>query len=97
MPENNLKIAIIPHDIIENDAAANLAAVEKRLSAVDSDTDLVVLPEMFNTGYANSRHQLLHNAETDDGVTMQTVRKWASAYNLAIWGGFTAVYITADS
>ena len=71
MPENNLKIAIIPHDIIENDAAANLAAVEKRLSAVDSDTDLIVLPEMFNTGYANSRQQLLQNAETDDGVTMQ--------------------------
>lgn len=91
MPENNLKIAIIPHDIIENDAAANLAAVEKRLSTVDSDTDLVVLPEMFNTGYANSRHQLRQNAETDDGVTMQTVRKWAMTGNMAIWGGFTAV------
>lgn len=91
MPDRNLKVAIIPHDIIENDTEANLEAVARRLTSVESDTDLVVLPEMFNTGYSNSRQQLRENAETDDGPTMMAVRDWARTYKMAIWGGFTAV------
>ena len=44
MPSENLKTALLPHDIIEGDVQANLAAVAKRLENLDSDVDLVVLP-----------------------------------------------------
>ncbi len=49
MPESNLKVAVMPHDIIENDAKANIEAVSRRISSIDPATDLLVLPEMFNT------------------------------------------------
>lgn len=91
MPESNLKVAVLPHDIIENDATANIAAVERRLTSIDSDTDLLVLPEMFNTGYSNIKEQLRLNAEPDNGPTMQAVERWAKTHEMAIWGGFTAV------
>ncbi|PWB07112.1 nitrilase family protein, partial [Paramuribaculum intestinale] len=91
MPESNLKVAVMPHDIIENDAKANIEAVSRRISSIDPDTDLLVLPEMFNTGYSNIREQLRLNAEPDNGPTMQAVEGWAKDYNMAIWGGFTAV------
>lgn len=91
MPESNLKVAVMPHDIIENDAKANIEAVSCRISSIDPDTDLLVLPEMFNTGYSNIREQLRLNAEPDNGPTMQAVEGWAKDYNMAIWGGFTAV------
>lgn len=43
MPESNLKVAVMPHDIIENDAKANIEAVSRRISSIDPDTDLLVL------------------------------------------------------
>lgn len=91
MPTRDLKIALVPHDIIEGDIRANLTAVGERLSHIDSDTDLVVLPEMFNSGYFNSRDKLKEIAEPNDGITISTVREWSAKYGFAIWGGFTAI------
>ena len=89
MPESNLKVAVMPHDIIENDAKANIEAVSRRISSIDPATDLLVLPEMFNTYYSNIREQLRLNAEPDNTYsTMQAVEGWAKDYNMAIWGGF---------
>ena len=38
------------------------------------ETDIVVLPELFSTAFTISAPEL---AESNDGLTMQTVSKWA--------------------
>ena len=91
MPSENLKTALLPHDIIEGNVQANLAAVAKRLRNLDSDVDLVVLPEMFNSGFTADPAVLARTAETNTGTTITTVQEWASKFGMHIWGGFTAV------
>ena len=48
-----LKIAIIPYDIAWGDKDENLLSIGEKLRRVESDTDIVVLPEMFTTGVLN--------------------------------------------
>ena len=82
-----MKISLIQDHIIWTDKAANLAQTEEHLKALAGQTDLVVLPEMFTTGFCTDD---LHLAETMDGETMKTLREWASTYQLAITGSFIA-------
>ena len=84
-----LNVALIPHDIIPGDTAANLAAVEHTLNTLTPGLDLVVLPEMFNTGFTLNPTLLADTAETDNGPTITTVKRWAAHHGFAIWGGFT--------
>ena len=73
MPDHNLKVALIPLDITEADVKTNLDAVSRRLASLDSDTRIVVLPEMFSTGFVTDHDTLARIAETDGGATMY---KW---------------------
>lgn len=91
MPSRNLKTALLPIDIIPNDSEANLHAAFERIDALDPDTDLVVLPEMFNTGFTPDPEQLAFNAQTNDGILIEALRTKAAKKRMAIWGGFTAV------
>ncbi len=91
MPDQNLKVALIPLDITEADAAANLSAVSRRISALDSDTGLAVLPEMFSTGFVTAPATLARIAETECGATMTAIRDLAAARGIHIWGTFIAV------
>lgn len=90
MPETNLKIALLPHDIIEGKPEANIEAVGSRLQEIEPDTHLVVLPEMFNSGYTTDPELLRRNAQTNDGPTITAVKQWVADHGFAIWGGFTA-------
>lgn len=89
-PATDLKVALLPHDIVAYDVNANLDIVESRISAIESDTDLVVLPEMFSTGFTPETELLHRIAEPNDGPTITRVKQWASEYGVHIWGGFTA-------
>jgi predicted amidohydrolase len=91
MPSQNLKIAAIPLDIVAHDSEANLAAAIERLNNLDKDTDLAVLPEMFNTGFTPDIRQLESNAQPDDGALITELRSQARQRGIAIWGGFTAI------
>lgn len=90
MPNTDLHIALIPHSIAECDTQSNLRIVEHRLNELPEGTDLVVLPEMFNSGFIPDRPTLLRLAEPNNGPTLQAVRRWSDRYGFAVWGGFTA-------
>lgn len=90
MPTENLRVALIPHDIVMGDVAKNLDIVEQRLESIRPDTDLVVLPEMFNSGFTVDLQLLQSMAEDDHGRTMQRVAGWVKRFGFSIWGGFTA-------
>jgi omega-amidase len=82
-----MRISLIQDTIAWADKAANLQKVGEQLAALAGQTDLVVLPEMFTTGFCTDD---LHLAETMDGETVKILRAWAVKYQLAIAGSFIA-------
>lgn len=87
---DNLSVAILSIDIALADKEANKAAVEALLKQVDADTDLIVLPELFSTGYINNPEEASALAETDSGETIGYIKKTAKERHLAICGSFLA-------
>lgn len=51
MPERNLKVALLPLNIINGEPDANIRLAFDMLRSVDPDTDLAILPEMFTTSF----------------------------------------------
>ena len=46
-----MKISILQYDIIWEDVNANLAQIDRLFSKLDTETEIVILPEMFSTGF----------------------------------------------
>lgn len=82
-----MRITLIQDKIFWADISANLSAIEVKLEKLNGTTDLVVLPEMFSTGFCTDKPEL---AETMTGETMARLKKWASKYQIAITGSFIA-------
>ena len=82
-----MRITLIQDIIFWADKAANIQKVEDQLILLAGKTDLVVLPEMFTTGFCTEKLQL---AEKMDGDTLQTLKTWAVKYKMAITGSFIA-------
>jgi len=82
-----MRISLIQDAIVWADKTANLQTTADQLAALAGQTDLVVLPEMFTTGFCVEQLEL---AETMDGETVQSIRKWAVDFQLAITGSFIA-------
>lgn len=77
-----MQITLIQSELYWEDIAANLAMFDVKLANIAS-TDLIVLPEMFTTGFSMNAAAL---AETMDGSAVQWMRKQAAAKNAAITG-----------
>ncbi len=90
MAERNLKIALIAHDIVFGSPSANIEALGKRHKEIDSDADLVVVPEMFSTGYITDREALRAMAEEPEGEALRAVKSWSRHYGFAIAGAYLA-------
>jgi predicted amidohydrolase len=82
-----MRITLIQDIIFWADKAANIQKVEDQLILLAGNTDLVVLPEMFTTGFCTDK---LFLAETMDGETVKILKYWAIKYKLAIVGSFIA-------
>ncbi len=82
-----MRISLIQTDIAWADKAANLQKTEIVLQSLHQSTDLVVLPEMFTTGFCTDQLEL---ADTMDGETVQKLKSWAQQYKMAITGSFIA-------
>ncbi len=78
----NLKITIIQPDIIWEDAAANLSKYELMLAQVEK-TDLIILPEMFTSGFSMHPEKL---KETMDGPSVQWMKELAANKDAAVVG-----------
>ncbi|MCH5220406.1 MAG: nitrilase family protein [Muribaculaceae bacterium] len=84
---NDLKISVLPLDIAWGDIEENVFATERQLRKIEKGTDIVVLPELFNTGFITSPEMLRVMAEdASDSATMSSLRRWAKKYNFAIVG-----------
>lgn len=87
MNNSSLRLSVIQSHITWEDRSENLAYYGELLRRVSGKTDLAVLPEMFTTGFSMRVNDL---ADTNEGETIASVKKWAAAYDMAIVGSFIA-------
>jgi len=81
----DLSIALIQADLFWEQIDANLAMLEEKLWAIEPKVDLIVLPEMFTTGFSMNAERL---SEPPGGKTFKWMRQMAKIKNAAIMGSY---------
>lgn len=79
----DLTIALVQTTLHWHDAAANRAHFEGLLDGLGGHPDLVVLPEMFSTGFTMAAAD---QAETMDGTTVAWMRELAAGLGSTVTG-----------
>ncbi len=79
----DLRVTLVQHELAWENPAENRAAFEVLLSASAPQTDLIVLPEMFTTGFSMNA---LAKAEQPGGDTERWMRQMAARYDCALTG-----------
>lgn len=82
-----MRIALIQAPLQWEDAEANRLYFESVISGLDQ-VDLVVLPEMFTTGFTMNPSDV---AETMDGKTMKWITRLSQQFKTAITGSFAVM------
>lgn len=85
---DSIRISIIQTDIAWENKQENLRLLHEKLQNLCGTTEIVVLPEMFSTGFSMNSKSL---AEPDSGETITSLRQWASQFQLAITGSYIAI------
>jgi omega-amidase len=80
---SDLKVTLIQANLHWEDIAANLRMFDEKINAITERTEVVVLPEMFSTGFS-MKPELL--AETMDGSAVQWMKKKAAEKNIILTG-----------
>jgi omega-amidase len=80
---STLTITTIQSNLHWEDKAANLSMFEKKINAIEDKTEIIVLPEMFSTGFSMNPEKL---AETIDGETIQWMKRIAAENNIILTG-----------
>ena len=81
--EKSLRISIIQSDLFWEDIHSNLEMFSKKMESLSEKTDLIVLPEMFTTGFTMNANSL---AEEENGITLQWMQQEAKKNKSAITG-----------
>lgn len=86
-----LNIMTIGLDIQYANKEANIKSVEKQLELMPEGIDLVVLPEMFSTGFiTKDKNAILELSEKNIDDTITHLQKFSERYKVAIAGTFLA-------
>jgi omega-amidase len=78
-----MRVALIQSVIIWEDPQANRTYFETEINTISEAIDLIVLPEMFSTGFTMNPSAI---AETMQGETVSWMQSLAKAKNVAITG-----------
>ncbi|MFV5687585.1 amidohydrolase [Flavobacterium sp. ZT3R25] len=78
-----MKTALIQSSLYWENPKANRNYFEEKIKAIDENVDLIVLPEMFTSGFTMSPGNV---AETMQGETVTWLKVLAKAQNTAITG-----------
>ncbi|SNY94731.1 amidohydrolase [Flagellimonas pacifica] len=78
-----LKLALVQSHLIWEDPEANRALFEEKIQTITEDVDLIILPEMFSTGFTMNPENI--EAE-EDRKTVEWMRKVAEQCNAALIG-----------
>jgi len=86
LKNNNMQdifITIIQSDLVWENKDENLKRFSQKINSITEKTDVIVLPEMFTTGFAVNRIQL---AEEQEGEGLLWMKQMAKNKNAAIVG-----------
>lgn len=90
MSEDMLTVGVLAMDIVWADKEANMQTVREYVRRYGRDLDLLVLPELFTTAFAQDIDVLPNVAEDDNGPTMSELRELSHEYDIAIGGSYLA-------
>ncbi|WP_369048588.1 amidohydrolase [Tenacibaculum sp. UWU-22] len=81
--EKTLKVALIQSDLVWENPAENRKRLENKINSITDPVDLIVLPEMFTTGFTMNVAKV---AETMNGETVHWLQRLAQQKSAAITG-----------
>lgn len=92
LPSKDLKVALFPMPITWLNKATNIDTLIDIMPHLHPQTDLLILPETFSTGFPAGldKEQVRAMAERNTGATINTVKELAYRYGVAICGSFVA-------
>ena len=79
----DLKITIIQSELVWENVEANLAGFDSKINALQKDTHLIILPEMFSTGFSMNAAKL---AQSMDGSAALWLKEKSRQKQLDIVG-----------
>jgi len=80
---NTISISLIQSELAWEDKATNLFQFEKKINSIKEVSQIIVLPEMFSTGFSMKPSEL---AEKMDGETVQWMKRIAAEQKKIITG-----------
>jgi predicted amidohydrolase len=81
--KNQLSVAVLQSDICWHEPSKNREIFEKQITSIESAIDLIILPEMFTTGFTMEAARFF---ETMSGETINWMKKMAIEKEAAITG-----------
>jgi len=81
--QDTLKIALIQSNLVWENPELNLKNFRTRLDSIDKDVNIVVLPEMFSSGFTMNPSNI---AETMEGTSVNWMINMAQLKGIAICG-----------
>ena len=80
---STLSITTIQTNLFWENKSANLRMLEEKINSIPQKTEIVVLPEMFSTGFSMNSSSL---AETMDGPTIEWMQEVAAKNGIVLTG-----------
>ncbi len=81
----DLSVTLIQSDLYWENPTANLANLEEKIAQISTQTDLIILPEMFNSGFTMNAKAM---AEPMNLTTFKWLRQQAKKANAVVTGSF---------
>jgi len=87
----NLRVSLVQTDLVWEDPAANCAQLEEKLAVLSGLSDVVILPEMFATGFSMTDV----GAEIGKGPVLQWMQVQANRLGALVVGSLKVKYGTS--
>ncbi len=81
--DENIKLAVLQVELEWEDPKKNLELFSEGISRIKQQVDLIILPEMFSTGFSMNASGL---AEKSNGTTVKWMKDTAKKFKVAIMG-----------
>jgi omega-amidase len=81
--KEKLKVAVLQVDLAWENIQKNLEIFSERINVIEEQVDLIILPEMFTTGFSMNAEPL---AEENEGEAFKWMKNIATNRNTAITG-----------
>ena len=86
--EGKLKLSLVQSEIVWENIDLNFAFYDELLINVQRGTDIVILPELFSTGFTMEVGKM---AERMNGKTFMWMKDTAAKYKVSVTGSFICV------